>query len=147
MLRRGPLYIIALGIAFGGCHSSEAAKNGSTDRPDSLSAKHPAGLAQNITRVEAVIDKKDIGDSLHYTLTLFVVSSSPVSGKVSLIEPEQRVVVVPKYKTDEGGVIDRADPRNIALLSVGRRNVGEKIRGTITRDQWGGYSLLTVETE
>ena len=107
----------------------------------------PAAVAQHITRVEAVIDKKILTDSLHYSLTLFVVSASPVSGKASLIEAEQRVSVHAQFKTDDAGNIDLHDARNTSLLSVRRKNVGEKIKGTIARDQWGGYSLLTVESD
>jgi hypothetical protein len=140
MLRRADAYILASGLLIGaGCHSSEATKD--------KSAGAQAAVAPNVTRVEAVIDKKDLTDSLHYSLTLFIVTASPVSGKVSLIDPEQRIAVLPQFKTDAAGTIDQADPRNVGLLSVRRKNVGEKITGTISRNQWGGYALLTVETQ
>jgi hypothetical protein len=141
MLRRADAYILASGLLIGaGCHSSSEATK-------VKSAGSPAAIAQNVTRVEAVIDKKELTDSLHYSLTLFIVSASPVTGRGSLIEPEQHVAVLPQFKTDAVGTIDLADPRNVGLLSVRQKNVGEKIIGTISRNQWGGYSLLTVDSE
>ena len=147
-----PFVIVCLWISIAGCCSSESSQKSTQLIPDttkpavfSKPAQSPA-IVQNVSRVDAVIDALTIIDNTQYSLTIFVVKSEPVSGRFSLIEPEQRVTIYPEFVfTGAGGVVDGNNPRNKKLLALREAQVGQSFRGKITIDQRGLWRLIEVE--
>jgi hypothetical protein len=133
------------------CRSSEPAKQNPSLFVDTTTTsvhpavKPPAAIVQNVSTVEAVIENIDLVDDVHYTLGIFIVSSSPMNGRVSIIEPGQRVTVSATYVTDASGTVDPKNERNASMLSLRTVKPGVSFKGKIMLDQRGGWSLTEVE--
>jgi hypothetical protein len=127
------------------CKSSQDAVERSTPA-DSTSQKPPVTtVAQNGSHVEAVIEQmQDLGDT-QYNLRIFVITSSPLSGRTTIVEEGQRLMVVPQYYADSTGRVSFEDPRNKRILSIKKKQTGESFKGKVVLNRFGGWYLVDVE--
>lgn len=144
------LFICIAIVVAGCCSSNTVQKSGevSTDTTKTaLSTPAPRqAIVQNVSRVDAVIEAISLIDKTQYSLKLFILKSEPVTGKFSLIEPEQRVTVYAQFTfIENGAVVDTANVKNQKLLALRTANVGESFRGKISIDQKGMWRLVEVE--
>lgn len=145
--------IIFIILILGGisCRSSEPPKQNPPAIPDTtktaatVNIKQPAAISQNVSNVEAVIERIELIDDVHYNLGIFIVSSSPVNGRVSIVEPGLRVSVSAVYVTDAAGTVDAKNEKNASLLSLRSAKPGVSFKGKIMLDQRGGWRLVEVE--
>jgi len=138
--------IIYLALSAGlACKSSQDAADRSAPA-DSTSPKPPATtVAQNGSHVEAVIEQmQDLGDT-QFNLRIFVVTSSPLSGRTTIVEEGQRLMVAPQYYADSTGKVNFEDPRNKRILSLKKKQTGESFKGKVALNRFGGWNLIDVE--
>ncbi|HEV8537503.1 MAG TPA: hypothetical protein VGR15_01155 [Bacteroidota bacterium] len=146
-------FIITVNALYG-CRTSESSQKPAAETPDTartasaaVEPKRPA-VVQNVTRVEAVIEKVTALDDVHFTLSLFIVKSDPVTGRYSLIEPQQRVTVHPEFQVSgDSGSVDTNNAQNKKLLSLRDAQTGHLFTGKICIDQRGVWKLLEVERQ
>ncbi|HTK83230.1 MAG TPA: hypothetical protein VL633_13165 [Bacteroidota bacterium] len=143
--------LLCIALAVSGCCSSKTVQKSGEASTDTTKAAVPTpaprqAIVQNVSRVDAVIEAINLIDKAQYSLKIFVLKSEPVTGKFSLIEPEQRVTVYAQFTLiDNGAVVDTANVKNQKLLALRTANVGESFRGKISIDQKGLWRLLEVE--
>lgn len=137
-----------------GCRSSQSAEKSAVQTPDtarttgaSVGSK-PTAIVQNITRVEAVVEKVTVIDNIQFTLGIFVVRSEPVQGRYSIVEPQQRVTLHPEFHVSgTDGSVDLQNAQNKKMLSLREVQVGHSFTGKISIDQRGIWRLLEVEVQ
>ena len=135
------------------CRSSKQTMQEETSSPsaDSSSAVSRPGIAQptkitqNISAIEAVVDTIVIVTELQYDAHIFLNSSTPIRGTMSVAEAGQRLVVSPQFVADEHGQIDVNNPLNKSLLSLRSAKPGQSFKGRISINRRGGWVLLGVE--
>jgi len=144
--------ITGTAILIVGCCTTESPKKAEAPLLDSATTVVPAkptqptAIAQNVSRVKAVVEEVTVVDNTQFSVRIFILTSEPVSGKYSLIEPEQRVTVYPEFRyADAGGDIDKDEPRNKKLLALREAQVGQSFMGKITIDKRGIWKLVEVE--
>lgn len=145
--------VIGVAIPVAGCCSSKTVQKSSSTLTDTTSATVPApapaprqAIVQNVSRVDAVIEAINLIDKAQYSLKIFVLKSEPVSGKFSLVEPEQRVTVYAQFTYALNGTdVDTSSVKNQKLLALRTATVGDTFRGKISIDQRGMWRLLEIE--
>ena len=141
--------VLGVAISVAGCCGSKTVQKTSEASTDTTSASAPTpaprqAIVQNVSGVDAVIEAISLIDKTQYSLKIFVLKSEPVSGKFSLIEPEQRVTIYAQF-VYAGNEVDTSNAKNQKLLALRTANVGESFRGKISIDQKGMWRLLEVE--
>jgi len=146
--------ITGAAILIVGCCTTESPKKADAPPLDSITTvapvkpTQPTAIAQNVSRVKAVVEGVSLIDHTQFSVKIFIITSEPFSGKYSLIEPEQRVTVYPEFRyADAGGTIDKDEPRNKKLLTLRDAQVGQSFMGKITIDNRGLWRLIEVEDQ
>jgi hypothetical protein len=99
----------------------------------------------NRTLIGAIILAIDTTDQPNYTVDIELRTAIPDRESDSLVEPGQRLRVVPSYKTDDRGVVDGNDERNRRLMEVRSRKVGDFLFGKITMSRDSTWYLIDTE--
>ena len=134
-----------------GCRSSRPeAKNGASS-PDS--AQHrvisktvpPTSIAQNVSEIEAVVEKIEGIDETQFNVGIYVISSTPVGGRLSIVEAGQRMIVTSEFARGPAGNIDMMNETNKRLMTIRSKEIGQSFKGKITLNRYGSWNLIDVE--
>jgi hypothetical protein len=117
-----------------------------TSPADTTAQKPPvAAIAQNGSHVEAVVEQmQDLGGT-QFNVKIFVVTSSPLSGRTVIVEEGQRIIVSPHYYADSTGKVNFEEPRNKRILAVKKLQTGQGFKGKVVLNRYGGWNLVDVE--
>ena len=148
-----PVACILFVLTVAGCRSSREAKNTDIHPPDT--AQHPptpklsppASIGQNVSQVEAVVENIEFIDEAQFNIGIFIISSTPVGGRTSIVEPGQRLIVSPQYIRDPSGVIDMTNETNKRLLTMKSTQNGQSFKGKITMNRQGAWNLVDIDQQ
>ncbi len=136
-----------------GCRSSHEERKSDTHTPDttaqSTQAKipPPTSIAPNVSGIEAVVEKIDYLDAVQFNVGIFIISSTPVGGRTSVVETGQRLVVSPQFVKDPLGNVDTTIEINRRLMSIKSKETGQSFKGKISLNRYGGWNLVDVEPQ
>jgi hypothetical protein len=144
-----PVILLIVLAAATGCKSSrETGATPSGEVQAQTPPKTPGSPAtapvQNVSGIEAVVES--ISDpGAQYTLKIFVVESTPLNGRMSIVESGQRIIVSPQYAADSTGRVNFDEPRNKRIKSLSALKTGESFKGKVAINRQGGYNIVDVD--
>jgi len=138
-------------LTVAGCHSTQEAKKNDASVPDTsqhppaLNVSPPASIVQNASQVEAVVEHIESIDETHFNVGIFVISSTPIGGRTSIVEVGQRLVVSPQFVRDPSGNVDMANETNKRLKTIKEKQNGQSFKGKIVMNRQGGWNLVDID--
>lgn len=144
---------IIVGVILVGCGSSH--QDDKADTPPVSDPQHPpphntitpTSIAPNVSQVEAVVENVEYIDETQFNVGIFIVSSTPVAGRTSIVEAGQRLVVSPQYVRDPSGGMDMANDTNKRLMAIRLKQYGQSFKGKIVINRQGGWNLVDVDQQ
>ena len=141
------LLVLAAGA---GCRSSRGTKETppaetQSQTPPGSPASSPTVVAQNISNIEAVVEELQDFGATQFNLKIFVISSNPVNGRVSVVEAGQRIFVTPQYYADSTGKVNFEEARNKRLMSLKLLKTGQAFKGKIAINRQGSWNIVDVD--
>ena len=136
-----------------GCRSSHEEKRSDNSSHDTMHqapppyTSPPAGIVQNVSQVEAVVENIQPIDAVQFDIVIFIISSTPAAGRTSIVEAGQRMVVAPQFVIDPRGDVDMTSETNRRLLTIKGKQPGQSFKGKISMNRQGSWDLVDVDQE
>jgi hypothetical protein len=105
------------------------------DHPPAAAAIPAAGLQQNLSYLDAVVDSVLYPEEDRFELVVTVSAARSAGAKASMVEPGARLTLTPDLAADRGGTLS-------AFRNAKR---GDRFSGTVVRALDGRWILLAAE--